>query len=84
MKIYTVHDGKAEAFLQPFYALTDGAAIRSFTDLLEQNDMFKKYPQDFTLFALGVYEETSGVITPCTPRSLGNGVEFVKPESKQK
>lgn len=77
MKIYTVHDAKAEAYLQPFFMRTNGEAIRSFADACQTNEQFKKWPADYTLFELGEYDELTGVITPLKAiKSLGNGLDF--------
>lgn len=60
MKIFTVHDLKAEVFLQPFYFNTKGQAIRAFMDTLaDPNHQFSRYPADFTLFELGEYDDSS-------------------------
>jgi len=77
MKIYTVHDSKAEAYLQPFFARSNGEAIRSFTQAINTPDhQFAKYSADYTLFEIGEFDDNTGVITTPYTRSLGNGVDF--------
>lgn len=77
MKIFTVFDAKAEAYLQPFYARTNGEAIRSFAEACSNPEHnFCKYGADFTLFDIGEFDENTGVITPCVPHALGNGLDL--------
>lgn len=77
-KIYSIHDKKAEAYLPPFFLHSQGMAIRAFSDLVKQEKHpFHLHPEDYTLFEIGEYDDTSGRITPNeSPNSLGNGVQF--------
>lgn len=79
-KIFSVYDSKAEAYMQPFFMAAKGAAIRAFSDLVnDPQHTFGKHPADYTLFELGSYEDcTSEFKIHPTPCSLGVGVEFVK------
>lgn len=77
MKIYSIHDSKASFYDRPFFARTDGEAIRLFSDAInDEKTPISAHYADFTLFGLGEFDEQTGVITPVTPRSLGNGVDF--------
>ena len=81
LKIFTVYDSKAEAYLQPFFTSTISLAVRQFTEALnDPNHQFHKYKSDYTLFALGNYDDTTGTFDTDAPVSIGNGLEFVKPE----
>lgn len=60
IKIFTVFDSKAEAYMQPFFVQSKGQAIRSFTEAAnDSNHQFNKYPADFTLFELGDYDDAT-------------------------
>ncbi|AXH73542.1 MAG: nonstructural protein [Microviridae sp.] len=73
LRIYTVYDSKAEAFLPPFNAGNDALAVRSCADCLkEDTHPFARHPDDYTLFKLGEWDDTTAVyelVTP--PRNLG-------------
>ncbi len=76
--IYSVYDSTAEAYLEPFFAKNDGTARRSFSVAVnEPGHDFGKFPQDFVLFKIGMWDELSGVIDAGVPKSLGLGVQFV-------
>lgn len=64
MKIYSVFDHKAKAFAQPWFQLTDGLAIRAFTEACnDAQTNLNKYPEDFVLYCVGTFDETTGTIT---------------------
>lgn len=76
MKIYTIHDAKAEFHFQPFYARTNADAMRTFTQTVNDNNpqnLIAQSPSDFTLFYIGEFDEQSGVISPAERHSLANG-----------
>jgi hypothetical protein len=76
IKVFTIYDEKAEAYLQPFFSDTHGLAIRSITDLVnDPNHNFCKYAADFTLFQIGTFDNKTGMITE-DRQSLGSLVEY--------
>lgn len=79
-KIYTVYDSKLEAYMQPFFMQSKGQAVRAFTDSVnDQTTQFNKHPEDFTLFELGEYDDSTGKFTNLhTPNSLGVALEYKK------
>lgn len=58
LHIFTVHDSKAEAYLQPFFALTVGMALRDWRSACnDQDHQFHRHAGDYNLFELGTYEQ---------------------------
>jgi len=54
LKMFSVFDSKAEAFLPPMFFPTRGVAIRAFSQACgDDNHDFCKYPDDYSLFELG-------------------------------
>lgn len=80
MKIFCVFDSKVGAFMQPFFMQSKGAAIRGFSELVnDKTHSFGKYPSDFTLFELGSWsDQDAKFVQYATPDSLGIGIEFVR------
>ena len=78
MKVFSVRGMKAEAFLQPFFMVTKGTAIRAFTALVnDDKHHFGKHPEDFTLFELGEWDDCNNSWEMmASPHSIGVGVEF--------
>lgn len=72
--IIAVRDQKANGYTQPFTAASRGIAIRSWADQLNDRDNAKsdqvRHPEDFTLWVIGTYDDTSGIITPQQPEQI--------------
>jgi hypothetical protein len=77
-QIYTIYDSKAEAYMTPFFIQQDGQALRDFKDAaLNQESTISKHPEDYTLFKLGTYDETTAKIEMLkTPVSMGVAIEY--------
>ena len=85
--IYAVYDDKVEAFLQPFFLSTHGAAIRGIMECLDDpQHNFHKHAADFTLFHIGTFDESTGQIkSEEVIHNLGNLQDWKKvPEEKTK
>lgn len=77
MKLYTIHDAKAEFYNQPFFARSNGEALRTFQRLVndtDQNNMISASPSDFTLCAIGVFNDQTGeLVGVSAPVTITNG-----------
>jgi len=80
LNAYAIYDSKAEAYNQPFFRLKHGVSIREFSEVAnDEKSNISKNPEDFTLFHIGSYDDSTGLLTPLsTPSSLGLALEFVK------
>lgn len=83
LKVFTIYDSKAEAYMQPFFMQTKGQAMRALVDTLEDpKTQFCKHPEDFTLFEIGTYDDQTGKFENLdAPVSIGNLVEFKNKET---
>lgn len=77
-KAFSVFDQKAECYMLPFFMGTKGQAIRSFQDCLKnQEHQFSKYPEDFTLYEIGEYDDSKALLSPHDKKiSLGTALEL--------
>jgi len=80
VKIFSIYDSKAQAYLQPFFSPTKGTAIRAFADHVNNPDTdMCKHAEDFTLFEIGEFNDSNAEITLLsTPASLGLAIEHKK------
>lgn len=77
MRIYTIRDSKAEAYLQPFFATTDGVALRYITSALDDPDHeFTKHIEDYILFLIGQFDEETGELDPIPPLVVGKLIDL--------
>lgn len=77
-KVFSVFDTKLACYGTPFFMLTRGAAIRTFSDLSnDEKSSINKHPHDYCLFELGEFDDVKGEIIPCVPTSLGTANTFI-------
>lgn len=75
-QMIAVYDNKAEAFLPPQAVQSNGAAIRSFSDAVNQPDTaFNNHPSDYALFNVGQYDDATALFTPT---ETGQPIELSK------
>lgn len=78
MKVFTVYDSKAEAFLPPFFTKTTAMAIRTFTSAATSTEhQFFQFGGDYTLFELGEFDERSAKFDMTdAPVNLGTALTY--------
>ncbi len=77
LRAFTVYDVKVEAFLRPFFMQTPAEAIRAFTETVNDGQSaFFKHPEDFTLYEVGTYDESSGKLSAIDHVHLGLAINF--------
>lgn len=68
LKAYSIYDRKALQYHPPFFASTDGAAMRSFSDLAnDTNTSVGSHPGDYVLYFVGTYSDIDGSLQPNSP-----------------
>lgn len=86
LKVFSVYDVKACAYMQPFFAVNSGSALRSFDDaVMDEKSIFAKHPGDYQLFELGTFDDSVGLLTSLVPvKCLANAADFAgrKPASE--
>jgi len=61
LKAYSIYDNKALQYHPPFFASTDGAAVRSFRDLVnDQSTTVGRHPGDYVLYCIGTFSDQDG------------------------
>lgn len=80
-----VHDSKVGAYLQPFFMRSKGEATREWESVVNNPEtQFHKYPGDFTLFEIGIFDEETGNIKVHEAKiSYGTALEYHKPDTRQ-
>ncbi len=79
LKMFSIFDVQAQAYLPPFWLGQTAMAIRIFSDCVNSDDhQFGKHPGDYTLFELGTFDDSVCVVS-CTASAvkLVNGLEVV-------
>jgi len=75
---YTIYDSATKAHMRPWYALTDGEAVRTFSDAVnDPASQYNKHPDDFTLFAIAHYDDEKATFqNQHAPVNLGGANTF--------
>lgn len=82
-KVYSIFDSKADVFHSPFFNSTHGEAERNFkTAVNDPKTSFNKYPDDFDLYYLGEYNDTTGQFENLkkTPEHIQKAILLVNKE----
>lgn len=69
IRAYSIFDSKALVYHQPFFAPTNGAAVRMLADTA--NDLstsIGRHPSDYVLYCVGQYNDQNGEMKPFSPR----------------
>ncbi len=78
LNVYSIFDQATGLFSRPFFTQSDGDAQRSFTDIAQDAEHpIGKHPADYTLFRLGIFDDTNGKLTDEENSSLANGLVAV-------
>lgn len=68
LNAYSIYDRKALQYHPPFFASTDGAAVRSFSDLANDgNTTIGRHPADYVLFFVGTYNDGNAELVAESP-----------------
>lgn len=80
IKIFAVHDVKAEAFGNPMFMNNEQIAIRGLAGAVaDPASVLSQSPEDFNLYELGEYDDNSGLITPLDrPKLVCSALSVVK------
>lgn len=63
-KLISLYDNKSQSFTPPITYTTQGVAVRQIESEMEHKDsMLHKYPDDYTIYELGTFDENTGIIT---------------------
>lgn len=65
---YTLYDRKAFTYSPPFFAITDGVAVRMVQNLVADTATSPgQHPNDYVLYRAGGYDDQSGRLLPLQP-----------------
>lgn len=75
LNIYTIKDAKAGTYSQPFYSVNHSTAIRSFNaSIQDKTNPLSHYPQDFSLYHLGTWQDREAVLSATGPEFVADAV----------
>lgn len=78
--VCAVRDRAVDTFGNPFFVPALGAAIRSFADEINSGSAqsaLSKHPEDYDLFELGTFDDSTGLFETGTPKQVAIGKDMV-------
>lgn len=64
LRVFSLWDSAANAYMTPFYLPAAGLAIRQLQDAMQKPDtVLHSHPEHFTLYELGFFEPATGIHT---------------------
>lgn len=79
-EVVAVLDAAVGGYSRPFFTPSIGAAVRSFIDEVNRqadDNQMSKHPQDFSLYHLGSFDDSTGELLPCQPELVSRGSQAV-------
>lgn len=77
--VCAVYDAASCAFMPPFCVQREGIAIRAFTDAVNsRNHPLSEHPEDYTLYLIGEFNDTTGEFTNSHHQKLQTGLGVVR------
>lgn len=78
MEVYSVRDSKVGAYMAPFFVPNSSVAVRMVTDTAnDPSTLLYKHPEDFQLFHIGTFNESTGEIKAINHESLGKVIDIM-------
>lgn len=78
LNAYTIYDAASGIYMRPFFSQADGQAIRGFKDIsCDAEHEVGKHPEDYTLYRVGSFNDTTGKMEGEKLEKLATGLEMV-------
>jgi len=78
LNAYTIYDTASGTYMRPFFSQADGQAVRGFKDIATDADHeVGKHPEDYTLYRVGAFNDTTGKLEGEELEKLTTGLECV-------
>lgn len=77
-KLYTIYDRKGEMHYPPIHAHNTPDALRKLFEIFSRAEtIFAKFPEDFQIFEVGEYDDSTANLNPCTPHMVCTGTDLL-------
>jgi len=79
LRAYSIYDNKALIYNPPYFAGTDGAALRSFQEVAnDMNTSIGRHPGDYSLWYVGDFDDLHGVLIPVRAAHVADAVSLIQ------
>ena len=78
LNVYSIFDQASGLYSRPYFTQSDGEAMRSFTDIaVDAKHPVGMHPEDYTLYRLGIFDDTTGKIIDEDNESMATALEII-------
>lgn len=77
MLYFSIRDNAAETYENPFLRPTKAAAMRAVQDAMSEPGPWGKHPEDYALYYLGEFDDTSGIILGTPPEHISSLMDIL-------
>lgn len=82
VEIFTIYDEKAKAYVQPYFAINRGVAVRMFANEVNRDgSQMRASAEDFTLFFVGSFDDANGTFVISSPELVVTALQVRVRES---
>lgn len=74
--LVAMYDSKMEKYTPVHPVAARGAAVRGFSDVISGDNDVGRHPEDFSLWILGLWNESTGEVWPHARECIARGVDF--------
>lgn len=79
LRVFSVRDTAADAFMPPFFERATGAALRAFEAAVnDPQHVFHRSPADFILYEIGHFDDDTGSLEAIQHVQLGRAIDLVR------
>jgi len=79
LKVFSIRDNKLDTFTSLITHTHTGQAERTLMELArDKQTAIAKYPDDYTMYQIGEYDEQSGLMTSIQPVQVMSAIQAVK------
>lgn len=75
--VFSMYDTKTEIYGVPHFMKSQGEALRAVMDMLLEDNLISRHPEDFILFQLGTFDDSDGTFTE-VKKSLCHVIDLKK------
>jgi len=73
LRLFTIRDAKADAYMTPFFSRNASVAIRSVEEAVANPEHeFHRHSEDYSLWEIGGFNESTGELDPQLPYMISN------------
>lgn len=73
---FSVYDVKSKIYAAPMFCENEDIAIRNCVAAMGPGSLLTLFPQDFELYYIGDYDQSTGEFFPTSPKYIGRMSDF--------